>query len=477
MRWLKTWRKQPYWIESIALSGLLVAIAAAGLVGLGVNTEVRDLTEEFLRYDIELEDRGDDLRVAVLDMRHYHRNITFAGPTRGGLADFEAAYFQLHTQIDRLEELGIRDTSVLGPAQLREMAETYYTEFRPVIDRYTTQQQAFFLASDEGLERLAAIENAARELDQLGEERFAASLRSVEAAENIARAVLLTVLGGLILVGAGLAYLIVNSSREKQQTAAQLSNALQLKNEFIADASHELRTPLTVLRANAEVALELDRSCIHTEFLEEIVQESDRMTRLIEDLLFLARTDSQSMPVELQLVDVLPFLTEVSERARILAHEGGTTLRSELTARGLVWVDATRIEQVVLILVDNAIKYGSSEQPIILRSTTREESLVVEIVDHGTGISEADLPFVFERFYRVDKARSRKQGGTGLGLSIARRIVERHGGRIEVESQLNEGTTMRFYIPLVSVPDRPTANELQTPGKAKASLPSRVRSS
>jgi len=356
---------------------------------------------------------------------------------------------QLHVQISRLEELGIRDPTAPQPADLRAAAERYYTEFRPKIDIYNSDQQAFILASDAGLAHLAELEDAGRELDQLGEELASSALRSLEAAENVARAVLLTVLGGLFLVGVGLAYLIINNLREKQRTAGQLAHALHLKNEFIADASHELRTPLTVLRANAEVALDLDHACVHTEFLEEIVQESKHMTRLVEDLLFLARSDSDSVPLELELVEIMPFLNELGERAAVLAHERQATFSTKLAARGLARFDPSRIEQVVLILVDNATKYSPPGKPITLRSATGNAELIVEVADQGPGIPAADLPLIFERFYRVDKARARKQGGAGLGLSIAKRIIEAHDGRIEAESTPNVGTIMRCYLPLV----------------------------
>ena len=443
---------QPRWIETVALGGLLVAIAVAGLVGLEINSQVKRITDRVLAYDIELEDRGDDFRVAVLDVRHYHRNITFAGPTRRGLADFDAAYLQLQAQINRLDQLGIDDPSVRSPQQLRAIAEEYYTGFRPVIDLYDSEPQLFALASDDGLVQLAELENAGREIDRLGEQRAATALRSLEAAESHARLVLLTVLAGLILVGIGLAYLIVNNAREQQRASAELARALHLKKEFIADASHELRTPLTVLRANAEVALDLDRTCMHTELLEEIVQETKRMTRLVEDLLFLARSDFDAMPLEVERVKIMPFFVELSERAGILAQEHEVLWRIELTATGQVWIDPTRIMQVVLILVDNAAKYSPAGQPVTLRSVIRGAELIVEVADRGPGIPEAELPLVFERFYRVDKGRSRKQGGAGLGLAIARSIVEAHGGRIEAESMLNKGTRMRFYLPLATAP-------------------------
>lgn len=444
-------RLAPSWLESVALGGLLVVIATVGLVGLGLNSQVRRITNEALSYDLELEDRGDDFRVAVLDMRHYHRNIAFVGPTRRGRVDFDSAYYQLQAQIDRLEELGIADPNVATPEELRELAAVYYAEFRPAIEQYSQDRRAFALASDDGLEKIAQLEGAAREIDRLGEERASRALRRVDAAENSARIVLLTVLFGLGLVGMGLVYVISMNNREKRQAANELSRALQLRNAFIADASHELRTPLTVLRANAEVGLELERECVHTELLEEIVAESERMTRLVEDLLFLARSDSDAVPLEQEMIDVQTFFAEIGTRARVLAQGMGMTFEKRLQARGTVFADRSRLEQVVLILLDNAMKYGANDEHVLLRTTTREEELVVEVVDHGPGIPASDLELVFERFYRVDKARSRNLGGTGLGLAIAKSIVEGHHGRIVAESELGQGTTMRFVLPLVDL--------------------------
>jgi signal transduction histidine kinase len=447
---LERWRSQPWFLEGVALSGLLLIIAITGLVGLGINAQMQQTTDRALTYDIELEDRGDDFRVAVLDLRHYHRNIAFVGPTRHGLADFESAYQQLHAQIDRLEELGIDDPNIYSPPELREIAERYYDEFRPAIELYNEDRQAFALASDDGLVRIAELEGAAREIDRLGEQQAAAALRRVNASGNVARFVLLTVLVGLVFTGLGLAYLIVAGTREKQRSSAALARALESKNAFIADASHELRTPLTVLRANAEVGLTLDRDCVHADLLQEIVRESERMTQLVEDLLFLARSDAHTVPLELELVDVEPFLAGLAGRAVMLAGKHGASLHSELGARGRLEIDRGRIEQVVLILVDNASKYSAAGMPVTLRSSASDGHLVVEVTDQGPGIPAEDLPQIFERFYRVDKARSRKKGGTGLGLSIAKSIVEGHGGRIEAHSTLNLGTTMRFYLPLVS---------------------------
>jgi two-component system, OmpR family, sensor histidine kinase VicK len=216
-----------------------------------------------------------------------------------------------------------------------------------------------------------------------------------------------------------------------------LSRALQLRTNFIADTSHELRTPLTVLRANAEVALALDSTCVHADLLEEIVRESEQMTRLVEDLLFLARSDAGSLPLELEWTEIESCLADLVERAKLLDRAYAVEFHTQLAASGFVYIDRLRVEQAVLILVDNAAKYSQPGKRVTLGAQTRGAELIITVTDEGPGSSDEDLPLIFERFYCVDKARTRKQGGTGLGLAIAKSIIEPHSGRIEVESRLN----------------------------------------
>jgi two-component system, OmpR family, sensor histidine kinase VicK len=409
---------------------------------------VRSVLVHALQYDLEIEDRADDLRVAVLDVRHQHRNIVFGGRSPRRIEDLETAYQRLLLHIDELEQLGITDPDLLQPAQLRQMAERYYTNFQPAIDLYETDRQAFELASDDGLWLLAELENDARRIERFGERQAASAILSVEAAANSARLLFMLKLSGHILIGAGLAYLIVRNLREQRRAGDELAHALQLKTDFIADMSHELRTPLTVLRANAEIALDLEGPCVHTDLLKEMVQESERMTRLVDDLLFLARSDAGALPFEWELANIENLLAELAERAKVLARQYNVTVEPELSAEGLVRIDRVRIAQTVLILVDNAAKYSPAGTTITLRSLLRESEVVVEVIDQGPGIPPQDLPFIFERFYRVDKARKRTSGGAGLGLAIAKSIVSAHQGHIEAESKLNHGTTMRFYLPL-----------------------------
>jgi two-component system, OmpR family, sensor histidine kinase VicK len=457
MPWHSWLHARPWWLVSAALGGLLVAIAITGIVGLIINQRVQQVTENALRYDVRLEDLGDDLRVAVLDLRHYHRNLIFAGPSRRAIADFEQAHAVLLAAIDELDALGLHDPAMPPPEDLRTTARRYRETFFPAIELYEREQGRFIRASDTGLVLLAELEQAARVIDELGERRAAAALASIEAATASARLVLLSVLGSLVLIGLALAYgavQVVGELRrlyqERAATAEQLAQALKAKNDFIADASHELRTPLTVLRGNAQVGLATGSTGLQAELFDEIVRESTRMTRMVEDLLFLARSDAASPPLERERVLVGPMLADLAGRAGILAREHGATFRASLHADGWLDADRARIEQAVLVLVDNAAKHSPPQGLITLTSATEGDRLTIRVSDSGTGIPAADMPLIFERFYRVDKARGRKQGGTGLGLSIAKTIVEAHGGRIEVESQLNIGTTMTIVLPLVT---------------------------
>ena len=467
--WIGWIREQPWRITIAAVGGLLVAIFVAGLVGLLVNLSVENVTDE-ARYDLDLEDEGDDLRAAVLDLRHYHRNITFGGPAENQIDNFDDAYAQLEEEISELERTGVRDREAPQPDQIRAMASEYYSDFRPAIDSYEEDRVAFERASDRGLERLDDLARVGEGVDELGERLSQESLAEVDRATQTARVVLLAVILGLLLVGAGLAYAtvrVVNELRrlyaEQQQAAQKLAEANKAKTDFIADVSHELRTPLTVLRGNAQVGLALNGDPERAELFEEIVEESRRMTRLVEDLLFLARSDAASVPLQTETVDIVPFLHELAGRAEVLVRERGATFESTLAGEGQLRVDPTRIEQAVLILVDNAAKYGPAGGLVTLSSElSRPGQLRIEVEDRGPGISSEELPHVFERFYRVDKTRTRRgdgegpgQGGTGLGLPIARTIVQAHDGRIEVMSQPGEGTKVSLYLPLLPVPSWP----------------------
>lgn len=471
MSWIRGIREQPWRTTVAAVGGLLVAITIAGLVGLLLIRSVGNVNDE-LSYDVDLEDEGDDLRAAVLDMRHYHRNIYFEGPSRNRIEEFEHAYARLEEEMDELEALGVRDSDAPQPEEIRAIAEEYYGDFRTAIRHYEEDRTAFEVASDRGLVRIDEMSQAAEELDELGERLSEASLAKVDRATTTATVVLLAVVFGLLLVGAGLAYAsvrVVNELRrlyaEQQETAEKLAAANRAKTDFIADVSHELRTPLTVLRGNAQVGLALGVDREHAEILGEIVTESKRMSRMVEDLLFLAKSDAASVPLTFEMVAVEPFLAELAGRAQVLARERGASLETELEGEGLVRIDPQRIEQSVLILVDNAAKYGRSGRKVTLAASVRSGQLRIEVKDQGPGIPREMLPRVFERFYRLDKARSRKLGGAGLGLPIAKAIIEAHAGHIEAVSRPGEGTRMSLCLPLLdeALPASEEAGRVHTP--------------
>ncbi len=239
---------------------------------------------------------------------------------------------------------------------------------------------------------------------------------------------------------------------ERKRMELALTRTLQDKSDFLADISHELRTPLTVIRGSAEVGLDLEGECVHREALEDIVKESTHVQRMVEDLLFLARSDSGELPLNLEEMDVPLFLADLAGRTAALARERGATLELGLTGEGRLRIDRARVEQAVLNLVDNAAKYGSTGERLALTSRVRSGELRIEVADKGPGIPQAALAHIFDRFYRVDDTPEPKRGGTGLGLPIVKTIAEAHGGRIEAKSSVGAGTTMSLHIPLIEEP-------------------------
>ncbi|MEX1335851.1 MAG: ATP-binding protein [Candidatus Limnocylindrales bacterium] len=441
-----------------ALAGLLVGIAVAFIVALGITLSVGAVADRAIRNDLELEDEADDLVAAVLDVRHYHRNLFFTGPTRSGLADFDEAVTTLNEELDEMAEVTIESTDVAQVPELRELVSRYVSDYRAAVALFETDRAAFDEASDEGLARLAELQQEARLLDALGEDLAADALRSVESTTVTATILLLAALLVVGLAAVAMTVAAVRVLREQRrlyaaqrESAVALGQALRTRTDFIADASHELRTPLTVLRGNAEVGLAAGPSdCGHEPVLREIVAESARMTRLVEDLLFLARYDAGSVPLDARAVDVEPWLADVAARAEVLARERGAVLDVDIDAHGSIDIDAERLQQAVLVLIDNAAKFSPGDEHVELRAVASGGAVEIEVADRGPGIAEDVRPFIFERFYRADRTRGRRSGGAGLGLSIARAIVDAHGGRIDARPRPGGGTSMRIHLPSAS---------------------------
>ncbi len=285
------------------------------------------------------------------------------------------------------------------------------------------------------------------------------SLREHDAELGLVRwmTVLGASLGVIIAVPAGLFL--------SRRAMRPINAAFEQQRMFVADASHELRTPLTLIRANAELA-QMDPSAKIEAVMPElhgILDEVDRTDRLVDDLLMLARADAGRLELLREPQDLARVVGGAVESMQPLAATRNVRLAFTAAGTCVALADGERIKQVVRILVDNALKHTPDGGTVDVDIGCAGTEATVTVRDTGSGISAEDLPRVFDRFYRVDKARSRSMGGTGLGLSIAKALVEAHGGRISIISREGEGTVASFVIP--SEPEvRAMAEQVPSPG-------------
>jgi signal transduction histidine kinase len=232
----------------------------------------------------------------------------------------------------------------------------------------------------------------------------------------------------------------------------RLESSFAALRRFTADASHELKTPLAVLRADVERAMSANvPKGEKLVALEEALQETTRMADLVESLLTLARADEGRFDLHLEQVALVPLVRDVFETATILGEAVGITVMMPEPERATVLGDPTRLRQLFLNLTTNAIKYTPRGGIVELSLTCHDRSVAFSVRDTGVGISAADLPHIFERFYRADRARSRtpERGGFGLGLAISQWIAEAHGGSISVRSRLGRGSTFTVTLPAI----------------------------
>ncbi len=223
-----------------------------------------------------------------------------------------------------------------------------------------------------------------------------------------------------------------------------------LQQEFVANVSHELRTPLTSIKSYVEALIDgaMHDKEIQGNFLRVVERETNRMVRLVQDLLTLSQIDHQQVHWKKQQTDLKELTEEIYEQVAVDLQESGISWKA-IIPEGLppLELDKDRIKQVILNLLNNARQYTPRGGSIVLEVEAEAGQVKVSLTDTGCGIPSGDIPRVFERFYRVDKARSRDYGGTGLGLPIARQIVEAHGGYIFIESEAEKGTTVSFTLP------------------------------
>ena len=242
-----------------------------------------------------------------------------------------------------------------------------------------------------------------------------------------------------------------NMASQLHTTLEEIKKSEALRREFVANVSHELRTPLTSIRSYAETLTDyrdIPRE-MENDFLHVILNESDRMTKIVQDLLELSRFDAGNFKLTVEKFSLEKSVLSVCDAIALEAKKHGHEIRTELGG-GLPKIsgDRARIEQVLLNILSNAVKYTPDGGIIEITGGQDGSKVWVKIRDTGIGIPQEDLTRIFDRFYRVDKARSRESGGTGLGLSIAREIVLRHGGDIQLESAPGAGTTVTVLLPV-----------------------------
>jgi two-component system phosphate regulon sensor histidine kinase PhoR len=231
----------------------------------------------------------------------------------------------------------------------------------------------------------------------------------------------------------------------------QLKQTDKVRRDFVANVSHELRTPLSILRGYIETLLDNPQTSDKelSRILRVMERHSKRLGLLVDDLLTLAHLESRSAGLQFSDVQLAElFQSVIRDWEKKLAEKQLKVVVDLSPDARTIRADETRLHEVLYNLLDNALKYSRENGEIRLRAVQRGPEIVLSVTDNGIGISKDDLPRIFERFYRADKARSRELGGTGLGLAIVKHIAQLHGGRVEAESELGKGTTIRVSLPV-----------------------------
>lgn len=248
---------------------------------------------------------------------------------------------------------------------------------------------------------------------------------------------------------------IQDLTKTLNQMFERLEASFKQMTRFTADASHELRTPLTVIRGNLELLQRHKQASSQgfssedaIETLSQTSEETERLSKIVGQLMELTQLDSGEIELERDRFDLTDLVATTVEQMRLLAEDREIRLQTELEPLINFKGDRYRIKQVLLNLIDNAIKYCPSGSDILVKLSKDGTTVLLEVRDDGPGIPPGALTHLFDRFYRIDRARSRELGGSGLGLSICKSICETHGGKIEVQSEVGKGTTFRAVLPL-----------------------------
>lgn len=230
----------------------------------------------------------------------------------------------------------------------------------------------------------------------------------------------------------------------------KLENLERSRNQFVSNASHELKTPLATMKILLESLIyqeDMDVK-LRNEFMDDINKEIDRLNSVTGDLLTLVHIDSNKLKLRREMIRLADSVKETVRRLRPLASGRGQVIELSIQDDCDIFADPIKIQQVIYNIIENGIKYSADGGTVKVSLARDGRDAVLKITDNGVGIPKEDIPHIFDRFYRVDKARSRETGGTGLGLSIVQQIVRLHGGSISVQSQIDKGTTFTIELPL-----------------------------
>lgn len=237
---------------------------------------------------------------------------------------------------------------------------------------------------------------------------------------------------------------------KKEKEIDQLKKIEAYRKEFIADVSHELKTPIFAAQGYVLTLLDgaMDDEKVRHRFLKKAAKSLNGLDALVQDLLTLSQIESGVISMHYEVFDLQSLVVDVFEQLERKAEKKSVKLKLAKTFDNGVYVNAdyTRISQVLVNLISNAIKYGNYNGWVEVALTETRKKVKIEIIDNGPGIAKEHVDRIFERFYRVDKSRSKKQGGTGLGLAIVKHIIEVHDSKISLKSEINEGTTFTFYL-------------------------------
>lgn len=244
---------------------------------------------------------------------------------------------------------------------------------------------------------------------------------------------------------------IYTYATKKQQEIDELKRMEEYRREFVANISHELKTPIFAAQGFIHTLLDgaVEDEQVRDKFLEKAARSLDNLNVLVQDLLMLSRMESGDIKMQPQKFDLYQLTQEIFEQLEETAIAKNIRLRFDKhqSPHVVAYADRKRISQVMTNLIDNAVKYGNESGKVVVEIESEKDHLVVSVRDDGPGIEPEHLKRIFERFYRVEKSRSKDKGGTGLGLAIAKHIVEAHGSKISVTSKPGKGTQFRFKLP------------------------------